>query len=150
MNNQPETATAETAATTIEIGEAITAKVKTISGAESAVFDLVPDFSLPQVKARQIVIAPQAYARGNKGAASRDNPDEVVKVNIAVMQKCGSKTDIPALLLLTEAIATGLERTKVASGLVLSVEFDPLYDAEMFRQTKVFVAVCIATVKVLR
>lgn len=52
MNNQPETATAETAATTIEIGEAITAKVKTISGAESAVFDLVPDFSLPQVKTR--------------------------------------------------------------------------------------------------
>ena len=148
MSNSQETATP--AATVIEIGEAIAAKIQTIEGAANVVFDLVPDFNLPQVKTLQIVVAPQTYARGNKGAASRDNPDEIVKVNIAVLKKCSGKTDIPGMLLLTEAIARGIERQIVSRGLVLFVEFDPLYDTEAFRQMKVFVAVCTATVKVLR
>lgn len=137
-------------ATVIDIGEAIAEKIQTIEGASNVAFDLVPDFNLPQVKALQIVVAPQTYARGNKGAASRDNPDEIVKVNIAVLKKCSGKTDIPDMLLLTEAIAKGIERQIVSRGLVLFVEFDPLYDTEAFRQMKVFVAVCTATVKVLR
>lgn len=138
-------------ATTIEIGEAITDKIRTIAeNAESVTFDLVPDFNLPQVKSLKIIVAPQTYARGNKGAASRENPDEVVKVNIAILKKCSGKMDIPDLLFLTETIAKGIERQIVSRGLVLSVEFDPLYDAEAFREMKVFVAVCTATVKVLR
>lgn len=138
----------------VEIGEAITAKVKTITGAECATFDLVPEFDLPQVKNLKIIVAPQAYSRGNKGAASRDIPDEIVTINIAVMQKCSNKNEIPGLLVLTEAIATGIERKKISgntlSGLVLSVAFDPIYDSNAFRQSKVFIAVCTATVKVLR
>ena len=143
-----------TQAAAVAIGTAITAKIQTISGAFCAAFDLVPEFDLPQVQSLKIIVAPQSYSRGNKGAASRKNPDELVKINVAVMKKCSGKADIPALLLLMENIAKGIERQPVSgdgtAGLVISVEFDPLYDAEAFRQTKVFIAVCSATVKVLR
>lgn len=143
-----------TKAAAVAIGTAITAKIQTISGASCAAFDLVPEFDLPQVQNLKIIVAPQSYSRGNKGAASRENPDELVKINVAVIQKCSSKADIPALLLLTEEIAKGIERKTVTddgtTGLVVSVEFDPLYDANAFKQTKVFIAVCTATIKVLR
>lgn len=141
-------------AKTVSIGQLITNKITTISGAECAVFDLVPDFCLAEVNTLKIIVAPQSYSRGNKGAASRENPDEIIRINIAVMKKCSGKADIPAMLLLTEQIATGIERKTVSdensTGLVLAVEFDPLYDADAFTQSKVFISVCTATVKVIR
>ena len=143
-----------TNATSITIGTALTEKIKTVSGAGNAVFDLVPEFDLSQVKSLKIIIAPQSYARDNKTAANRRKPDETVKINIAVMQKCSSKANIPDLLALTEKIARGIERevisTETATALITSVEFDPLYDAEAFRETKVFISVCTATIKVLK
>ena len=138
----------------VSIGELIQAKIAAIDGASAAVFDLVPDFTLAQVTTLKIIVSPQSYARGNKGAASRENPDEIVKINIAVMKKCSAKTDIPGMLLLTEQIAKGIERQTVSdadtTGLVLSVDFEPIYDAGLFRQTKIFISVCTATVKVIR
>ena len=137
-------------ATVIEIGEAITEKIRTIGGAENVSFDLVLDFPLPHIRELKIIVAPQSYTRGNKGAASRENPDEAVKFNIAILKKCSGATEIPDMLLLTETIAKGIERQIISRGIVTQVEFDPLYDAENFRTMKVFVAVCTATVKVLR
>ena len=141
-------------AKTVSIGQLITGKVAAIPGAGCAVFDLVPEFDLHQVNELKIIIAPQSFSRGNSGAASRETPDAVIKINIAVMKKCGSKADIPDLLLLTEQIATGIERKTVSdsdsTGLVIAVEFDPLYDADAFMSTKVFIAVCTTTVKVIR
>lgn len=139
-----------TTATVIGIGQAIADKIGTIEGAPSAIsFDLVPTYELDQVRTLQVVVGPQAYIRSNEGAATRGDPDKIVKINVAVLQKCGDKSEIPALLLLTEAIADGIDRQVLGGGLVLSVEFDPIYDADVFRRMKVFIAVCTATVKVL-
>ena len=137
-------------ATVIDIGEALTAKIQTVTGASAAVFDLVPDFGLAQVSDLKIIVTPQAYTRGNKGAASRETPDTTCKINIAIMKKCGSKADIPDLLELTENIAKAIERQIIGNGLVLSVEFDPIYSMDIFQQMKVFMSVCTANIKVIR
>jgi len=137
-------------AITVSIGNEIVDLVKTVPGAECAVFDLVPDFTLEQVRQRRIVAAPQAYIRGNKDSASRAHPDETVKINIAVMEKCKSVSELPDLLALTEQIAAAIDRQVITSGIITNVEFDPIYDAQNFRQMKVFIAVCTATVKVIR
>lgn len=145
-----DTTTTTATATVIGIGQAIAEKIGTIEGAPSNIsFDLVPTYELDHVQALQVVVAPQAYLRGNSGAATRGAPDKIVKVNIAVLKRCLSKDEIPNLLLLTEAIADGIDRECVGNGFVTSVEFDPIYDADAFRRMKVFIAVCTATVKVL-
>lgn len=141
-----------TGSTAIKVTEAIGTMVAAIEGAECARIDLAPDFDLPQVTDLQIVVSPQSYTRGNKGAADRSAPDSGVKVSIAIMKKCALKSEIPDMLALSEKIATGIERKTLAggAGLVTLIEFDPIYDMGIFRRMKVFISVCTATVKVLQ
>ncbi len=135
--------------TAVLIAQAITAEIAGIDGAQCACLDLVPDFELQHVQDLQIVVSPQSLTRGNKGAADRSAPDCTVKVDIAILKKCASKADIPGMLTLTEKIARGIERKPVANlGIVSTVEYAPLYDMQVFRRMKVFIAVCTATVKV--
>lgn len=138
--------------TAVAVAQAITAKVAAIEGASCAVLDLVPEFDLQQVSALQIIVSPQSYTRGNKGSADRGAPDSSVKVSIAIMRKCANKSEIPTMLTLSEKIARGIERQTLTNsiGIVSQIEFDPLYDMQIFRRMKVFIAVCTATIKVIR
>ena len=135
--------------TAIKLTEAVTELIAAIPGAECAVMDLVPDYNLSQIKDLRIIVAPQSFSRGNSGSASRSGPERQIKVNIAVLQKCRSKTDIPRLLILTENIADGIERKSIPGGIILSIDNDPIYDPNIFQNMKIFIAVMTATIKVV-
>ena len=134
----------------VDLCNAVNNEIKKVPGAECTVFDLVPYFSFSEMKQLRIVVAPQSLARTNQGAASREGNDKTVKINIAIMKKCVSKSEIPDLLFFTEKIADALNRKVISASLVISVEFDPVYDPDVFRRDKVFCSVCTLTLKVLK
>ena len=135
----------------IQIAEDVAAKVNAIQFDETAlvaVVDLAPDFDLAKIKERRIVVSPQSYVRTN---IARGESGSSAKINVCVCEKI-TLLQIADRLDLVETIARGLERQQLAGAgaLVTSVEFDPVYDANLLRSTHVFVSVCTVTVKVIR
>ena len=129
--------------------EAIVGIVHEIPEAACAQMDLVPEYDISQVKDLRIVVTPQSSICGNSGMADRSSPARSVKVNIAIMQRLPGKDSIPEMLSFTESIAMNLERRRIDNGYITVVECDPIYDAVVFRQSKIFIAILTVTVKVM-
>lgn len=131
----------------ITAADEITTVIRTVNGAECAVLDLVPEMDLDQVRNLQIVVTPQGKTRTNQGGANRATPERTVKVNIAIMKRLQNKNQIPDMLNLAEAVEKSIERRRIGNGIVTHVEMDPIYDTEVFRRCKVFIAVMTANIK---
>lgn len=125
--------------------EQVASAVKSVEGASCAVMDLVPDIAFNKVSGLEIYVMPEGAVRE---FATRSFTDSNIRVGVALLKKLPSKADIPAMILLEESIAKALERTRLAgSGVVVKVEFDPLYNPELFKNMKLFFGLLIVTVK---
>ena len=113
----------------------------------SATVDFVPDFPLNKIKDRRIIVTPFGYGRNN---LARDRSETEAKINVGICEKI-SLADVDDRLLLVETIIKSLERTILPTkkAVVLRSETDPIYDAELLRTTRIFIAICTFTVKVV-
>lgn len=125
--------------------EQIALAVKAVEGASCAVVDLVPDVEFSKITGLEIYVMPDGIVRE---MATRAITDNNIRVGVAILKKLKNKSEIPALLLLEEQIATAIERKRLTgSGVVVRVESDPLYHPDLFKQLRIFFALLIFTVK---
>jgi len=71
---------------------------------------------------------------------NRSGVNSIYTVNLAISKKVtpGNDAEVDGLMDLVEEIATSLDETATASGRVLSVSIDPVFDFERLRETNVF------------
>jgi len=138
----------------IQIARDVAAKVSTVQIAGrrlAAALDVAPDFDLAQVKQRKIIVTPQSYSRNN---ATRGDSGASAKVNVCLIEKIAI-AEAESRVSIMETVASALERQPLTDGgapyaLVTAVEFDPVYDAQLLRNSRVFLSICTVTVKVIR
>lgn len=140
----------------MQIARDVAAQVSTVpisSGGETlnAVLDVAPDFDLSQVKARKVIVTPQSYARSN---STRGGSEATAKVNVCLVEKI-AVSDAELRVTVMETIASALERQSLLNGgspyaVITAIEFDPVYDAQLLRNSHVFLSICTVTVKVIR
>ena len=138
----------------IQIARDVAAKVSAVQidgTALAAALDVAPDFDLAQVKQRKIIVMPQSYSRNN---ATRGDSGASAKVNVCLIEKIAI-AEAESRVSIMETVASALERQPLMDGgapyaLVTAVEFDPVYDAQLLRNSRVFLSICTVTVKVIR
>lgn len=126
----------------IAIAEAVVAALEEY-GAELA---FAPEFDLPKLAVRRVVVVPQAQ---EYKVVSRAGQEETYRIDIGVLQRA-KESELKPLLALTEGIGMMFLRKKLADAICMGVEFNPLYSAEHLRERNQFVGVVALTFKAVR
>lgn len=114
--------------------------------APAAQVDLAPDIDIAKIRERRIYVMPQNYARAN---STRNGSAVTAKINIGWFEKI-KISDAGQRIAAMEMIGREMERKYISAGIITAVEFEPVYDAALLRNTSVFLSICTVTVKVIK
>lgn len=126
----------------VRYANAVCEKLSTY-GAE---LSLVPDYSLPEMKTQRCVVVPIGI---EKKRVSRQLTESIFRVDVAILNKIKTKSEIEDRLLLLENISNQMLGANIVSGVCVKTEFSPLYAVEMILQKNLFVGVLALSIKVV-
>ena len=108
-----------------------------VDGLPEAFVDLLPNGNFGEYSEPAVRVMPSAFNRSNETKTMHryEGAYNVLFVTPA------DKSDLPNLLETVDTLATGLQRSRVTSGIVTGVEHSPIFDLDQLNQNGLFVAV---------
>lgn len=107
---------------------------------------IAPEFDLPSLATQRVVVAPIAQEVRILSRASREI---IFRIDIAVLYRA-KNIDIDAMLELVQSIGESFLGKKISRATCYSIEYNPIYDAEMLRTKNQFCGVVNLAFKVVK
>jgi hypothetical protein len=108
-----------------------------VDGLPEAFVDLLPNGNFGEYSEPAVRVMPSAFNRSNE---TKTMHRYEAAYNVLFVTPA-DKTDLPKLLQTIDTLASGLQRSRVTSGIVTGVEHSPIFDLDQLNQNGLFVAV---------
>lgn len=109
----------------------------------SAELQFAPDFDLPRLATRRVVVVP--IAKEYK-LLSRSTSERIHRIEIGVLQRA-QLLDLDALISMVENIGMSFLGKRLLTGMCVSVSFEPIYSPEDLRSKNQFTSVIALSFK---
>lgn len=113
-----------------------------VAGLPEAFVDLLPNGNFGEYSEPAVRVMPSAFNRSNETKALHRYE---ATYNVLFVTPA-DKTDLPNLLQTIDTLASGLQRSRVTSGIITGVEHSPIFDLDQLNQNGLFVAVLKVTI----
>ena len=108
-----------------------------VDGLPEAFVDLLPNGNFGEYSEPAVRVMPSAFNRLNE---TKTLHRYEAAYNVLFVTPA-DKTDLPNLLQTIDTLASGLQRSRVTSGIITGVEHSPIFDLDQLNQNGLFVAV---------
>lgn len=108
-----------------------------VDGLPEAFVDLLPNGNFGEYSEPAVRVMPSAFNRSNETKTMHRYEADY---NVLFVTPA-DETDLPNLLQTIDTLASGLQRSRVTSGIITGVEHSPIFDLDQLNQNGLFVAV---------